>query len=228
MLKALLKTNCFLDPHLNSLFMCLVKKSKDFQRKHLSNLLMWSFFGSGCRKTDLNHKLQSKSPNMNGESKALQHILKSFMKLTRKDPYWYGYLNWSNYFLQVCHVWYIDSGCSRHMTEFKHLLHNYIERPGGTVSFGNKSTSFVRGYEMLTNGNITIQKVLYVDGLGHNLFSISKLCDSIFHVRFSITSCSIDDKDGVEIFHAKRFDNLYVVKLDLAQKVISSEFQRHK
>ncbi|KAJ9561595.1 hypothetical protein OSB04_006755 [Centaurea solstitialis] len=54
-------------------------------------------------------------------------------------------------FLQARHMWYVDSGCSRHMTGYKELLHNYVERPGGTVSFGNKTTGFIKGYGILTN-----------------------------------------------------------------------------
>ncbi|KAI3746903.1 hypothetical protein L6452_09345 [Arctium lappa] len=30
---------------------------------------------------------------------------------------------------KASHTWYIDSGCSRHMAGFKHLLHNYVEEP---------------------------------------------------------------------------------------------------
>ncbi|KAJ9541735.1 hypothetical protein OSB04_028241 [Centaurea solstitialis] len=50
------------------------------------------------------------------------------------------------------HMWYVDSGCSRHMTGYKELLHNSVERPGGTVSFGNKTTGVIKGYGILTNG----------------------------------------------------------------------------
>ncbi|KAJ9553034.1 hypothetical protein OSB04_017079, partial [Centaurea solstitialis] len=52
------------------------------------------------------------------------------------------------------HMWYVDSGCSRHMTGYKELLHNFVERPGGTVSFGNKTTGVIKGYDILTNGKL--------------------------------------------------------------------------
>ncbi|KAJ9536356.1 hypothetical protein OSB04_un000474 [Centaurea solstitialis] len=38
--------------------------------------------------------------------------------------------------LDARHMWYVDSGCSRHMTGYKDLLHNFVERLGGTISFG--------------------------------------------------------------------------------------------
>ncbi|KAJ9546787.1 hypothetical protein OSB04_019330 [Centaurea solstitialis] len=102
-------------------------------------------------------------------------------------------------------------GCSRHMTGYKELLHNYVERPGGTVSFGNKTTGVIKGYDILTNGKVSIKKVLYVEGLSHNLFSASQFCDGYNIVLFSIINCLIINSDGVEIFEGRRFYNLYVV-----------------
>ncbi|KAJ9545106.1 hypothetical protein OSB04_024813 [Centaurea solstitialis] len=37
------------------------------------------------------------------------------------------------------------------MTGYKDLLHNFVERPGGTVSFENKTTGVIKGYGILTN-----------------------------------------------------------------------------
>ncbi|KAJ9547455.1 hypothetical protein OSB04_019998 [Centaurea solstitialis] len=113
--------------------------------------------------------------------------------------------------LNARHMWYVDSGCSRHMTGYKELLHNYVERPGGTVSFGNKTTGVIKGYGVLTNGKVSIKKVLYVEGLSHNLFSASQFCDGYNIVLFSIINCLIINSDGVEIFEGRRFYNLYVV-----------------
>ncbi|KAJ9536507.1 hypothetical protein OSB04_un000344 [Centaurea solstitialis] len=109
------------------------------------------------------------------------------------------------------HMWYVDSGCSRHMTGYKELLHNFVERPGGTVSLGNKTTGVIKGYGILTNGKVSIKKVLYVEGLSHNLFSASQFCDGYNIVLFSIINCLIINSDGVEIFEGRRFYNLYVV-----------------
>ncbi|KAJ9552915.1 hypothetical protein OSB04_016960 [Centaurea solstitialis] len=97
------------------------------------------------------------------------------------------------------------------MTGYKELLHNFVERPGGTVSFGNKTTCVIKGYDLLTNGKVSIKKVLYVEGLSHNLFSVSQFCDGYNIVLFSIINCLIINSDGVEIFEGRRFYNLYVV-----------------
>ncbi|KAJ9566733.1 hypothetical protein OSB04_002699 [Centaurea solstitialis] len=109
------------------------------------------------------------------------------------------------------HMWYVDSGCSRHMTGYKELLHNFVERPGGTVTFGNKTTGVIKGYDILTNGKVSIKKVLYVEGLSHNLFSASQFCDGYNIGIFSIINCLIINSDSVQIFEGRRFYNLYVV-----------------
>ncbi|KAI3758780.1 hypothetical protein L6452_06352 [Arctium lappa] len=113
---------------------------------------------------------------------------------------------------KASHTGYIDSGCSRHMTGFKHLLHNYVEESAGTVSYANSEvTGYIRGHGSLTNGTVKIKKVLYVEGLDHNLFSTSQFCDSQFQVRFTDKCCYIEDKDGRAVFKAKRNANLYSV-----------------
>ncbi|KAJ9544645.1 hypothetical protein OSB04_024352 [Centaurea solstitialis] len=79
--------------------------------------------------------------------------------------------------VDVRHMWYVDSCCSRHMTGYKELLHNYVERPGGTVSFGNKTTGVIKGYGILTNGNKG-ESWLWHRRFSHQNFSdISKLAN---------------------------------------------------
>ncbi|GJT67102.1 retrovirus-related pol polyprotein from transposon TNT 1-94 [Tanacetum coccineum] len=43
-------------------------------------------------------------------------------------------------------VWYLDSGCSWHMTGVKSYLHKYVEQPGPKVVFGDDSTCTTKGY----------------------------------------------------------------------------------
>ncbi|GJU59332.1 retrovirus-related pol polyprotein from transposon TNT 1-94 [Tanacetum coccineum] len=48
----------------------------------------------------------------------------------------------------------------------------------GTVCFGNDHVAAILGYGDLQWGNILITKVYFVEGLGHNLFSVGQFCDS--------------------------------------------------
>ncbi|GJV94821.1 retrovirus-related pol polyprotein from transposon TNT 1-94 [Tanacetum coccineum] len=43
-------------------------------------------------------------------------------------------------------IWYLDSGCSRHMTSVKSYLHKYVEQSGPKVVFGDDSTCITKGY----------------------------------------------------------------------------------
>ncbi|KAI3499752.1 hypothetical protein L1887_35561 [Cichorium endivia] len=70
----------------------------------------------------------------------------------------------------------MDSGCSRHMTGKKEYLRDYRTLDdAGNVRFGNNDTCPIRGYGKITNGQFTINRVSFVEGLKHNLVSISQL-----------------------------------------------------
>ncbi|GJY10143.1 hypothetical protein Tco_0378328 [Tanacetum coccineum] len=69
-------------------------------------------------------------------------------------------------------LWYLDSGCSKHMTEDRSQLINFISKFLGTVKFGNDQVAKIMGYGDYQIGNATISKVYYVEGLGHNLFFV--------------------------------------------------------
>ncbi|GJY28184.1 retrovirus-related pol polyprotein from transposon TNT 1-94, partial [Tanacetum coccineum] len=69
-------------------------------------------------------------------------------------------------------LWIVDSDCSKHMTGDRSLLKNFIEKFMDTVRFGNDNFVVIIGYGDYVQGNITICHVYYVEGLGHNLFSV--------------------------------------------------------
>ncbi|GJZ51766.1 hypothetical protein Tco_0606281 [Tanacetum coccineum] len=50
--------------------------------------------------------------------------------------------------MQVVHIvlWYLDSGCSRHMTSDRSKLINYVEKFIGTVRFGNDQFAAIVSY----------------------------------------------------------------------------------
>nr|GEW97208.1 integrase, catalytic region, zinc finger, CCHC-type, peptidase aspartic, catalytic [Tanacetum cinerariifolium] len=66
----------------------------------------------------------------------------------------------------------INSGCSKHMTGNHALLTNFVEKFLETVRFGNNDFAVIAGYGDVVIGSMTIKKVYYVEGLGHNLFSV--------------------------------------------------------
>ncbi|XP_051113172.1 uncharacterized protein LOC127239187 [Andrographis paniculata] len=92
--------------------------------------------------------------------------------------------------------WYFDSGCSRHMTNQKELLKNYVEDRSGDVIFGDGAKGKISGYGALKKVGIPkLSKVYYVEGLSTNLISISQLCDDDLHVKFTKNSCEVYDTE---------------------------------
>ncbi|GJQ91663.1 retrovirus-related pol polyprotein from transposon TNT 1-94 [Tanacetum coccineum] len=70
-------------------------------------------------------------------------------------------------------LWYLDSGCSKHMTGDCFQLTNFVNKFFGTVEFGNDHLwQKILVYGDYQIGNVTISRVYYVEGLGHNLFSV--------------------------------------------------------
>nr|GFA10151.1 integrase, catalytic region, zinc finger, CCHC-type, peptidase aspartic, catalytic [Tanacetum cinerariifolium] len=69
----------------------------------------------------------------------------------------------------------------------------------GTVKFRNDHVAKIMGYGDYQIGNMTISRVYYVEGLGHNLFSIGQFCDSDLEVAFCQHTCFIRNLEGVDL-----------------------------
>ncbi|GJW49397.1 hypothetical protein Tco_0090748, partial [Tanacetum coccineum] len=63
----------------------------------------------------------------------------------------------------------------------------------------NDHVAKIMGYGDYQIGNVTISRVYYVEGLGHNLFSVKQLCESILEVAFRQHSCFIRNLEGVDL-----------------------------
>ncbi|GKD48248.1 integrase, catalytic region, zinc finger, CCHC-type containing protein, partial [Tanacetum coccineum] len=83
-----------------------------------------------------------------------------------------------------------------------------------TVRFGNDHIAKIMGYEDYQMGNVTISRVYYVEGLGHNLFSVGQFCDSDLEVAFRNHTCFIRDLDGVDLLKGYRGSDLYTLSMD--------------
>ncbi|GJZ58851.1 hypothetical protein Tco_0614667 [Tanacetum coccineum] len=108
-------------------------------------------------------------------------------------------------------LWIVDSGCSKHMTGDRSLLKNFIEKFMGTVRFGNDNFAAITGYGDYIQGNITICHVYYVEGLGHNLFSVGQFCDGDLEVAFRSKTCYVRNLEGDDLLTGDRESNLYTI-----------------
>nr|GEX22907.1 retrovirus-related Pol polyprotein from transposon TNT 1-94 [Tanacetum cinerariifolium] len=59
-----------------------------------------------------------------------------------------------------------------------YLFSNNHDKFLGTVKFGNDHVAKIMGYGDYQIGNVTTSRMYYVEGIGHNLFSIGQFCDS--------------------------------------------------
>nr|GFB40269.1 integrase, catalytic region, zinc finger, CCHC-type, peptidase aspartic, catalytic [Tanacetum cinerariifolium] len=94
------------------------------------------------------------------------------------------------------------------------LLMNFVEKFLGTVRFGNNNFIVIAGYGDVVIGSMTIKKVYYVEGLGHNLFSVGQFCNKGLEVAFRKSTCFVRNKDGVDLLIGDRSSNLYTIALN--------------
>nr|GEX44579.1 integrase, catalytic region, zinc finger, CCHC-type, peptidase aspartic, catalytic [Tanacetum cinerariifolium] len=77
----------------------------------------------------------------------------------------------------------VDSGSTKHMTGTLKLLCNFVD------------------------------KVYYVEGLNHNLFSVGQFCDMDLEVAFRKSICFVRDLQGNDLLTGNHGSDLYTVSL---------------
>nr|GEU81213.1 integrase, catalytic region, zinc finger, CCHC-type, peptidase aspartic, catalytic [Tanacetum cinerariifolium] len=80
--------------------------------------------------------------------------------------------------------------------------------------FTNDHIAKIMGYGYYQMGNILISRFYYLEGLGHNLFSVGQFCDSDLEVAFRKHICFIRDLDGVDLLKGSQGSNLYTLSMD--------------
>ncbi|KAK1372595.1 hypothetical protein POM88_028788 [Heracleum sosnowskyi] len=104
-----------------------------------------------------------------------------------------------------------------HMTGNKSLLSDFEKKAGPKVSYGDGNIGHTLGYGNIVIGNVIIQNVALVEGLKHNLLSISQITDRGYHVNFYESHCEITSKkDGKVILTGYRRGNIYEANLHSA------------
>ncbi|GJT05392.1 integrase, catalytic region, zinc finger, CCHC-type containing protein [Tanacetum coccineum] len=100
------------------------------------------------------------------------------------------------------------------MTGDRSRLRNFVKKFIETVRFGNDHFGAIMGYGDYVIGDSVISRVYYVEGLGHNLFSVGQFCNSDLEVAFRKHSCYVRDKDVVELIKGSRGSNLYTISVE--------------
>ncbi|GJT57684.1 retrovirus-related pol polyprotein from transposon TNT 1-94 [Tanacetum coccineum] len=68
-----------------------------------------------------------------------------------------------------------------------------------TVHFDNDQFALILSYGDLVQGSIMINRVYYVEGLNHNLFSVGQFCDANLEVAFRKSTCFVRDLQGNDL-----------------------------
>nr|GFB26693.1 hypothetical protein [Tanacetum cinerariifolium] len=71
--------------------------------------------------------------------------------------------------------------------------------PSSIIECRNDHVAKIMGYGDYKIRNVTISRVYFVEGLGHNLFSMGQFCDSELEVAFRHHTCFIRNLDGVNL-----------------------------
>nr|GEU31540.1 integrase, catalytic region, zinc finger, CCHC-type, peptidase aspartic, catalytic [Tanacetum cinerariifolium] len=79
------------------------------------------------------------------------------------------------------------------------------------------------GYGDYQIGNVTISRVYYVEGLGHNLFFVGQFCDWKLEDAFHQHTCYIRNLEGVDLLTGSQRNNLYTLSLrDMMARIIET------
>nr|GEX13513.1 retrovirus-related Pol polyprotein from transposon TNT 1-94 [Tanacetum cinerariifolium] len=101
------------------------------------------------------------------------------------------------------------------LTEVQNVFHQmeHAMEQHRTIKFRNDHVEKVMGYGDYQIGNVMISKVYYMEGVGHNLFSVGKFYDSDLEVAFCQHTCYIRNLEGVDQLTGSRGNNLYTLSL---------------
>nr|GEZ11395.1 hypothetical protein [Tanacetum cinerariifolium] len=65
----------------------------------------------------------------------------------------------------------------------------------------------------IPSGNVTINRVYYVKGLNHNIFSVGQFCDADLEVAFRKSTCFVRDLQGNDLLIGNHGSDLYIISL---------------
>jgi hypothetical protein len=111
--------------------------------------------------------------------------------------------------------WYVDSGCSKHMTGDRDKFLTLRKERDGSISFGNDDSSKIigKGTIRIGNKNEKAENVLLVEDMKHNLLSVSQMCEQGHKITFDSQKCEIRKEGSGKLVAtaARTSSNIYVL-----------------
>jgi hypothetical protein len=92
--------------------------------------------------------------------------------------------------------WYVDSGCSKHMTRDQEKFLSLKKKEKGSVTFRDNVSAKILGKDIVSLGIIKLKKknVLLVENLKPNLPSVSQTCDQGHILIFDSQNVKLEKK----------------------------------
>ncbi|KAJ9541927.1 hypothetical protein OSB04_028433 [Centaurea solstitialis] len=107
------------------------------------------------------------------------------------------------------HVWYLDSGCSKHMTGRKEILHNFKPKFCGSVQFGNEQYAPIVGYGDVIQDKVTIKKISkLVSTSTNNLSDLDLLFENFYNEYFGSSSSGSTTNNNSSDIHRETTVNV--------------------
>ncbi|XP_073225660.1 uncharacterized protein [Cicer arietinum] len=122
----------------------------------------------------------------------------------------------------LSHVWFLDTGCSNHMTSHKEWLIDIDTSRRSKIMFADDRTLEAEGVDNMVikrrNGKtVMIENVLYVPGMKSNLLSIWQLIQKKFQVVMKNDALEMYDGQKKMIFKAPLSKNItFVINIQAA------------
>ena len=96
-------------------------------------------------------------------------------------------------------VWYLDSGCSNHMSGNREIFSKLDDSYRSNITLGNNNTVDVAAKGAMDvqtkEGMKSVQDIYYTPKLKYNLLSVGQLCEKNYRVVFENMQCTIYDKN---------------------------------
>nr|GEY91009.1 integrase, catalytic region, zinc finger, CCHC-type, peptidase aspartic, catalytic [Tanacetum cinerariifolium] len=169
------------------------------------------------------------SKHMTGDRSRLLNFVKKFIGTVQFGNDHFGsIMGYGDYVVVQIVLWYLDPGCSKHMTGDRSRLMNFVKKFIETVRFENDHFGAIMCYGDYVGH---LQGIL-CGRTGHNLFSVGQFCDSDLEVAFRKHSCYVRDTDGVELIKGSCGYNLYTISVEDMMKsspiCLLSKASKHK
>ncbi|KAJ9541898.1 hypothetical protein OSB04_028404 [Centaurea solstitialis] len=98
------------------------------------------------------------------------------------------------------------------------LLTSCVNKEGSSIAFGGNQKGKIKGYGKIVKEELRVNQVSYVDGMKHNLISVSQLYNIGMDVMFKIKYCIMYKDDTlIEVMRANRRRGLYLLCFEILE-----------